>query len=241
MKNNIIIAIDVMNNKCVRLTQGNFCNKKIYKNNPLEMALLLEDNGISRIHLVDLDGARLGKVIHWNILEKIANKTNLIIDFGGGIKTEEDIKLVFENGGNIATIGSIAIKNPIILKKSINIYGKEKILLGVDIKNNYIAINGWTKLLDISLFDFFKQKYINGVKRIFCTDISKDGKLSGPSFNLYKKIIKNFPNIECIASGGIRNIKDIKNLIKIGCYGVIIGKAIYENFISLKELHKIIN
>ncbi|WP_185872502.1 1-(5-phosphoribosyl)-5-[(5-phosphoribosylamino)methylideneamino]imidazole-4-carboxamide isomerase [Blattabacterium cuenoti] len=233
---NIIVAIDLIDGKCVRLIQGDFKKKKIYNNDPLEMAYFLENNGISRLHLVDLDGAKKGKVVHWKILEKIAKNTHLIIDFGGGIHTEDDIRAVFDNGGHMATIGSIAVKKPILLKKWIHIYGKEKILLGVDIKNNKIATNGWTKFFDIPFFDFLKEKNNHGIKKIFCTDISKDGIMSGPSFSLYKKIIQKFPNIEFIASGGIRNIEDINKLSNLGCKGVIIGKAIYEKKISLLEL-----
>ncbi|WP_185851743.1 1-(5-phosphoribosyl)-5-[(5-phosphoribosylamino)methylideneamino]imidazole-4-carboxamide isomerase [Blattabacterium cuenoti] len=233
---NIIAAIDIIDGKCVRLIQGDFHQKKIYNNDPLDVAFLLEDHGISRLHLVDLDGARKGKVVHWKILEKIAMYTHLIIDFGGGIHTDEDVRLVFENGGYMATIGSIAVRNPLLLKKWVHIYGKNKILLGVDIKDNRIAINGWTKFSNISFWDFLKEKETHGVKKIFCTDISKDGVLSGPSFSLYKKIRKKFPNLELIASGGIRNIEDINQLYDLGCYGAIIGKAIYEKKIFLSEL-----
>ncbi|WP_185874014.1 1-(5-phosphoribosyl)-5-[(5-phosphoribosylamino)methylideneamino]imidazole-4-carboxamide isomerase [Blattabacterium cuenoti] len=234
---NIIAAIDIIDGKCVRLIQGDYKKITIYNNDPLDVALLLENYEISRLHLVDLDGAKNGKVIHWNILEKIAKNTNLIIDFGGGIHTDEDIRIVFESGGSIATIGSIAIKNPFILKKWIHIYGVDKILLGVDIKNNQLAMNGWTKLYNkISFWNFLKEKNSHGIKKFFCTDISKDGILSGPSFSLYKKIIKKFPNMKLIASGGVTNIEDIDKLKYLGCYGVIIGKAIYENQISLVEL-----
>ncbi|AWU42736.1 1-(5-phosphoribosyl)-5-[(5-phosphoribosylamino)methylideneamino]imidazole-4-carboxamide isomerase [Blattabacterium punctulatus] len=233
---NIIAAIDLIDGKCVRLTQGDYKRKKIYNKDPLDMAFLLEDHGISRLHLVDLDGAKKGKVIHWNILEKIAKYTHLIIDFGGGIHTEEDVRIVFENGGNMVTIGSIAVKNPFLLKKWIQIYGKDKILLGVDVKDYKIATNGWTKFHKISFWDFLEEKNFHGIKKFFCTDISKDGDLSGPSLSLYKNIIHRFPNIELIASGGIRNMSDIKILYDLGCHGVIIGKAIYENKISLSEL-----
>ncbi|WP_185865177.1 1-(5-phosphoribosyl)-5-[(5-phosphoribosylamino)methylideneamino]imidazole-4-carboxamide isomerase [Blattabacterium cuenoti] len=234
--NDIIIAIDLIDNKCVRLTKGNFNKKKIYHDDPLDVALFLEDNGITRLHLVDLDGARMGKVMHWKILEKIAKNTKLIIDFGGGIHTEEDINNVFNNGGKMVSIGSIAIKNPILLKEWINNYGSEKILLGVDVLNNKIAINGWTKIYNISILDFIKKKYTDGVKNIFCTDINKDGSLSGPTFSLYEKIKKNFFNIKLIASGGISKIRDVEKLLKLGCSGVIIGKAIYENKILFSEI-----
>jgi phosphoribosylformimino-5-aminoimidazole carboxamide ribotide isomerase len=232
----IIVAIDLIDGKCVRLIQGDFERKKIYNEDPLEVAFLLENNGISRLHLVDLDGAKKGKVVHWKILEKIAKYTHLIIDFGGGIHSDEDIRTVFENGGHIATIGSIAVKKPFLLKKWIHTYGGDKILLGVDVKNNKIATNGWTKFIDLPFLDFLQKKRDHGVQKFFCTDISKDGVLSGPSFYLYKKIIKKFPNIEFIASGGVSNIDDIDKLFYLGCSGVIIGKAIYENKISLSDL-----
>ncbi|WP_185856347.1 1-(5-phosphoribosyl)-5-[(5-phosphoribosylamino)methylideneamino]imidazole-4-carboxamide isomerase [Blattabacterium cuenoti] len=233
---NIIAAIDLIDGKCVRLIQGDYKKKKIYNNDPLDVAFLLEDHGISRLHLVDLDGAKKGKVVHWKILEKIATYTHLIIDFGGGIHTDDDVRIVFENGGYMATVGSIAVQKPLLFKKWIHIYGKNKILLGVDVKNNQIATNGWTKFYSISFWDFLKEKSRHGIKKIFCTDISKDGVLSGPSFSLYKKIIQKFPDIEFIASGGISNMRDIDILSNLGCYGVIIGKALYENRISLIEL-----
>lgn len=232
----IIAAIDLIDGKCVRLIQGDYKRKKIYNKDPLDVAFLLEDHGISRLHLVDLDGAKKGKVIHWKILERIAKFTHLIIDFGGGIHTDEDVRIVFENGGRMATVGSIAVKNPFLFKKWIHIYGSEKILLGVDVRDNKIAVNGWTKLYEIPFWDFLKEKKSHGVRKIFCTDIYKDGNLSGPSFSLYEEILQRFPDIEFIASGGVRNIEDLKKLDDLGCHGVIIGKAIYENKISLSEL-----
>lgn len=236
--NKIIIAIDIIDGKCVRLSEGNFNKKKIYSNNPVDVALFLENNGINRLHLVDLDGARTGKVVHWKILENISKKTKLSIDFGGGICKEDDIKKVFEYGGNFATIGSIAVKSPFLLKKWICKYGNDKILLGIDIKNNCIAIDGWKKLVNIPILNFIKEKYADGVKKIFCTDISKDGLLKGPSFHLYKRIINSIPKMRLIGSGGIKKIEDIKKLLELGCSGVIIGKAIYENKISLSDLFK---
>ncbi len=236
MKMNIIVAIDLIDGKCVRLTQGDFQRKKIYNNDPLDVAYMLEDKGVSRLHMVDLDGAKKGKVVHWKTLEKIANNTHLIIDFGGGIHTENDVKTVFENGGHMVSVGSIAVKKPIVLKNWIDIYGSNRILLGVDIKDKKIAINGWKNLSNIPLWDFLKEKETHGIKNIFCTDISKDGVLSGPSFSLYRSIIKKFPKIKLIASGGISNIGDIEKLFHLGCHGVIVGKAIYEKKISLLEL-----
>ncbi|WP_185882070.1 1-(5-phosphoribosyl)-5-[(5-phosphoribosylamino)methylideneamino]imidazole-4-carboxamide isomerase [Blattabacterium cuenoti] len=232
----IIAAIDLIDGKCVRLIQGDYKRKKIYNNDPLDVAFLLEDHGISRLHLVDLDGAKKGKVIHWKVLEKIAKFTHLVIDFGGGIHTDDDVRIVFENGGSMATVGSIAVKDPFLFKKWIQTYGGEKILLGVDVRDNKIAVNGWTKLYEIPFWDFLKEKKSHGVRKIFCTDIYKDGNLSGPSFSLYEEIIHRFPDIEFIASGGVRDIEDVKKLDDLGCHGVIIGKAIYENKISLSEL-----
>ncbi len=236
MTMDIIVAIDLIDGKCVRLIQGDFKRKKIYNEDPLDVALLLENYGISRLHLVDLDGAKKGKVVHWKILEKIAKSTHLTIDFGGGIHSDEDIRTVFESGGHMATVGSIAVQKPFVLKKWIDAYGGDKILLGVDVKNNKIAINGWTKFSDFPFLDFLQEKSNHGVKKIFCTDISKDGILSGPSFLLYKKIIEKFPNIEFIASGGISNMNDVYQLFNLGCSGIIVGKAVYEKKISLYDL-----
>ncbi|WP_185883084.1 1-(5-phosphoribosyl)-5-[(5-phosphoribosylamino)methylideneamino]imidazole-4-carboxamide isomerase [Blattabacterium cuenoti] len=237
---NIIVAIDLIDGKCVRLTQGDFGKKKIYNQNPLEIAFLMEDHGINRIHLVDLDGARMGQVIHWKILEKIAKNTSLVIDFGGGIHSTNDFQFILDCGANMVSIGSIALQNPILFNEWINIYGNEKILLGVDIKNEKIAINGWRTITNVSYIDFIKEQIDHGIRQIFCTDIYQDGSLNGPSFDLYKKIIQKYSAIDLIASGGIRNIQDIKKLIQMGCFGVIIGKAIYENHISFDELQEVI-
>ncbi|WP_185877527.1 1-(5-phosphoribosyl)-5-[(5-phosphoribosylamino)methylideneamino]imidazole-4-carboxamide isomerase [Blattabacterium cuenoti] len=237
--NNIIIAIDIINGKCVRLTKGDFSKKKIYNNNPLDIALLLEDNGISRLHLVDLDGAKKGKVVHWKILENITKKTDLIVDFSGGINKENDVKIAFENGASMVSIGTIAVNYPMLLKKLISIYGNDKIILGADVKNYNIVTSGWIKYHDIHILNFLKEKIIHGIKNVFCTDISKDGSLSGPSFTLYEKILEKFPGIKLIASGGISNIKDIKKLIDMGCYGVIIGKSFYEKKISFSDIKKL--
>ena len=236
----IIPAIDIIDGKCVRLTQGDYAHKKIYNEDPLEVALEFEDIGISRLHLVDLDGAKQGKVINFKVLEKIASKTKLKIDFGGGIKTNEDIHSIFEAGANIATIGSIAVKNKTLFFSWIIKYGAEKILLGADVKNEKIAINGWLETTDLSIFDFIKENSEQGIKNIFCTDISKDGLLEGPAIDLYKNIINEFPKINLIASGGVATIKDLEDLKDIGCSGAIVGKAIYEKRISLNELKKFI-
>ncbi|MBI3500670.1 MAG: 1-(5-phosphoribosyl)-5-[(5-phosphoribosylamino)methylideneamino]imidazole-4-carboxamide isomerase [Bacteroidetes bacterium] len=234
----IIPAIDIIEGKCVRLSQGDYAQKKIYNENPLEVAKQFEDTGIKRLHLVDLDGAKKGTIINQKVLETIASKTKLIIDFGGGIKTDSDIQSVYNAGANIAAIGSIAVKNSKLFFSWINKYGAEKILLGADVQDEKIAINGWMEQTKISVFDFIKINSEEGAKNIFCTDISKDGMLEGTSIDLYKKIIAQFPKINLIASGGIASVKDIEEVSNTGCTGVIIGKAIYEGKISLAELKR---
>lgn len=236
----IIPAIDIIDGKCVRLTQGDYAQKKIYNEDPLDVALEFEDIGIKRLHLVDLDGAKEGKVINFKVLEKIANKTKLKIDFGGGIKTNEDIHSIFEAGASIATIGSLAVKNKLLFFSWLKKYGDEKILLGADVKNENIAINGWLETTELSIFDFIKENKEQGIKNIFCTDISKDGLLEGPSIDLYKKIMIELPKINLIASGGVANLKDLDDLKEIGCSGAIVGKAIYEERIKLTDLKKYI-
>lgn len=232
----IIPAIDIIDGKCVRLSQGDYNQKKIYNENPLEVAKQFEDVGIKRLHMVDLDGAKQGKIINSKALETIASKTKLSIDFGGGIKTDEDIQMVYDSGAAIATIGSIAVKDPGLFDTWIKKYNSEKILLGADVKNEKIAISGWLEQTDISVYDFIKEKSGSGAKNIFCTDISKDGLLQGPSVELYKKIISKFSEINLIASGGVSSMKDISELEKTGCKGVIVGKAIYELQITMDDL-----
>jgi phosphoribosylformimino-5-aminoimidazole carboxamide ribotide isomerase len=232
----IIPAIDVIGGKCVRLTQGDYSLKTVYDEHPLEIAKQFEDIGLKRLHLVDLDGAKAGAVKNWKLLETIAAKTSLIIDFGGGVKKEEDVKIIFNSGAAFATIGSMAVKNEQEFVKWLLIFGTGKFLLGADIKDEKIAVSGWLEKTDIWVYDFI-QKYIeHGVQQIFCTDVSKDGKLEGPSIDLYKNIIKKFPELHFIASGGVSSIKDLEELKEIGCKGVIVGKAIYERKISLKAL-----
>jgi len=232
----IIPAIDIIDGKCVRLTQGDYEQKKIYNEHPLEVAKQFEDAGLKRLHLVDLDGAKAGSVKNWKVLETIAGKTSLVIDFGGGIKKENDVKIVLECGASFATVGSIAIKDETEFVKWLLIFGADKFLLGADVKEEKIAINGWLEKTDIWIYDFI-EKYINhGVRQIFCTDVSKDGKLEGPEIDLYKNIITKFPDLHFIASGGVSTVKDLEELSDAGCKGAIIGKAIYEGRISLKEL-----
>lgn len=232
----IIPAIDIIDGKCVRLTQGDYSQKTIYNENPLEVALEFQDYGIQRLHLVDLDGAKAGKIINYNTLESIASKTNLTIDFGGGIKTEEDLNLVFNSGATLVTIGSLAAKNQELFFSWIKKYGSERFFLGADVKNEKIAVNGWLESTDISIYDFIKENISQGVTQIFCTDISKDGKMEGPSIELYKKLIEQNPLIELTASGGVSCFQDLEDLKKIKCSGVIVGKAIYEGKISLQDL-----
>jgi phosphoribosylformimino-5-aminoimidazole carboxamide ribotide isomerase len=236
----IIPAIDIIDGKCVRLTQGDYSRKIIYNENPLEVALMFEDIGITRLHLVDLDGAKKGEVVNYKVLEKITGATGLVIDFGGGIKTDEALKIVFESGADIATIGSIAVKNSLLFFSWLEKYGSEKILLGADVKDEKIAIGGWLENTNIIIFDFLKKNQIAGIKNVFCTDISKDGLLQGASVELYKKIIDQFPDINLIASGGVSSVNDLDELRFIGCSGVIVGKAIYEGRITLRDLKKYI-
>ncbi len=232
----IIPAIDIIDGKCVRLTEGDYGQKKIYNEHPLEVAKQFEAVGLDRLHLVDLDGAKTGAVKNWKVLETIAGKTSLIIDFGGGIKKEEHVKIVFNSGAALATVGSIAIKDEAEFVKWLLTFGAAKFLLGADVKEEKIAINGWLVKTDVWLYDFIEKYIGHGIKHIFCTDVSKDGKLEGPSTELYKNIINKFPELDLIASGGVSSVKDLEDLNEIGCKGVIVGKAIYEGRIGLKEL-----
>lgn len=236
----IIPSIDLIDGICVRLSQGNYLRKEIYNKDPLKVSLYFQDIGISRLHLVDLDGAKTGKIVHWRILEKISKNTDLIIDFGGGIQSHQDIRVIFECGANIASLGSIAVINLQLMKKWIKNYGGDKIFLGMDVNNKKIAINGWKKMTDIYYCNFLKEKISAGVKNFFCTDISKDGLLSGPSLQLYERILTTFPKINIIASGGISHLTEIQSLKYIGCHGVILGKALYENKITISKLREFI-
>jgi phosphoribosylformimino-5-aminoimidazole carboxamide ribotide isomerase len=232
----IIPAIDIIDGKCIRLTQGDFTQLKVYNEKPLEVAKKFEDAGLKRLHLVDLDGAKTGSVKNWKVLEEIAGKTKLLIDFGGGLKTQKDVEIVFECGASYATAGSIAVKDEAEFKNWLEKFGVNKFLLGADVNEEKIAIHGWQEKTDIWIYDFIEKYLSLGIQQLFCTDISKDGKMEGPSIDLYKKIIEQFPALRFIASGGVSSLKDLEDLRNIGCKGVIIGKAIYENKISLKEL-----
>ena len=232
----IIPAIDIIEGKCVRLTEGDYAQKKIYNEDPLEVAKAFEGIGLMRLHLVDLDGAKAGQVVNWKVLEKIANNTELKIDFGGGIKTEATLKTVLDTGASYATIGSLAVKNELLFQEWIARLGAKVFMLGADVLEEKIAIGGWLEKTEISVFDFMKSYIDKGVKQIFCTDIKKDGKLQGPSIELYQKIIEQFPALHLIASGGVSSLDDLIELEEIGCSAAIVGKAIYENKITISEL-----
>lgn len=232
----MIPAIDLIDGKCVRLAQGDFARKKIYSENPLEIAKEFESAGLKRLHVVDLDGAKNGKLMNLNVLETIAKNTNLKIDFGGGIKTDADIESVYDAGAKMASVGSIAVKNPGQFTAWLEKYGDEKILLGADVKNEKLVINGWQTTTETGILPFLKNYAASGGTRAFVTDVSKDGLLNGAATALYQKIVQAIPELKLIASGGVSKIEDIKELEKIGCAGVIIGKAIYEGKISLREL-----
>lgn len=236
----IIPAIDIIDGKCVRLTQGDYGQKTIYNENPLEVAKQFEAAGLQRLHLVDLDGAKAGKVTNWKVLESIAGNTSLEIDFGGGIKNESDLKIVFESGAALATIGSLAVKQERLFVSWLDIYGADKFLVGADVKEEKIAIGGWLETTEIDIYTFIQSYLANGIQQLFCTDVSKDGKLEGPSTELYQKIIQRFPKLHFIASGGVATMDDLEELKRIGCQGVIIGKAIYEGRIDLADLKNII-
>ena len=232
----IIPAIDLIDGKCVRLSQGDFTQKKIYNENPLETAKEFESFGLKRLHIVDLDGAKNGKVTNLNVLETVAKNTNLTIDFGGGIKTDEDIKSVFDAGAKMASIGSVAVKNAGKFFEWLETFGGERILLGADVKEKKLAINGWQTETEIEILPFLHEYFAKGVSQTFVTDISKDGLLQGSSNELYAEILREIPEIKLIASGGVSKIEDVYELEKIGCSGVIIGKAIYEGRIKLEDL-----
>lgn len=232
----VIPAIDIIDGKCVRLEQGDYTKVSLYHKEPLEVAKKFEDAGLKRLHLVDLDGAKAGAVRNWKVLETIAGKTSLVIDFGGGIKTENDIEIVFNSGAAFSTVGSIAVKNEEELVRWLLQFGADKFLLGADVKSEKITVSGWQEETKIWIYDFIQKWIGHGLKQIFCTDVSKDGKLEGPASDLYKNIISKFPELFFIASGGVSSVDDIRRLEEIGCKGAIVGKAIYENKISLQQL-----
>lgn len=235
----IIPAIDILDGKCVRLSQGDYKRKTIYNEDPLEVAKMYEDFGIQRLHLVDLDGARAHHIVNYKVLEKIASNTSLIIDFGGGLKSDKDLEIAFEAGAAMITGGSIAVKSPEIMLSWIENYGSERIILGADVSDRKIAIAGWTEDSGLELFTFLSNWKDKGIDKVISTDISRDGMLQGPAINLYKDILELYPEIYLIASGGVGSIQDILDLDKIGVPAVIVGKAIYEGKISLKEIRNL--
>lgn len=234
----IIPAIDIIEGKCVRLTQGDYSQKIVYNENPVEVAKMFEDAGIKRLHLVDLDGAKQKKIVNAKVLESIATKTNLHIDFGGGVQSDEDISLAFDCGAKQITGGSIAIKNPDLFESWLKSYGSEKIILGADARNEKISVSGWEEETSIWIYDFLEKWIDKGVKYTISTDVAKDGLLQGTSVELYKKMKGQFSELQIIASGGVSNMKDIEDLVELNIFGVIVGKAIYEGRISLKEIEK---
>ncbi len=237
----IIPAIDIIDGKCVRLEKGDYNTKKVYSEDPLEMALIFESWGIKHLHLVDLDGAKAKKVVNADVLNRIAAKTNLVIDFGGGIRSEKDIQIAFDNGASMITGGSIAIHDPEQFLNWLEIYGSDKIILGADHKNEKISLNGWLEETNSGLFAFLEEYIKKGINKVICTDIQKDGMLQGPSLDLYKRILQKWPALHLIASGGVSNIQDVYELENAGMPAVIIGKAIYEKRISQQEIQHFLN
>jgi len=236
----IIPAIDIIDGKCVRLSKGDYATKKIYNEHPLEVAKAFEGVGIQYLHLVDLDGAKSQHIVNYKVLEDIASKTSLKIDFGGGLKSDKDLHIAFESGASQITGGSIAVKDPKIFKSWLHTYGADKIILGADAQDEKVAISGWMEASKEELIPFIAAYQKEGVSYVICTDISKDGMLEGPSFSLYKRILNEVPEIKLIASGGISHFDELPQLAEMGCEGTIIGKAIYEDRISLKQLENFI-
>ncbi|MDR2145034.1 MAG: 1-(5-phosphoribosyl)-5-[(5-phosphoribosylamino)methylideneamino]imidazole-4-carboxamide isomerase [Tannerella sp.] len=232
----LIPAIDVINGKCVRLTKGDYNTKKVYNENPVEVAKAFEDSGLRRLHVVDLDGAKAGQIVNYKVLEQIAARTSMVIDFGGGLKSDRDLEIAFECGAQMITGGSIAVKSPEKFEKWLQQYGNERIILGADAKNEKIAVSGWEEETSQDLLPFIVDYQKKGIKKVICTDISRDGMLQGASTALYQKILAEIPDIYLIASGGISSIEDIEELEAARIPAVIFGKAIYEGRILLKEL-----
>ncbi|MCO6429356.1 MAG: 1-(5-phosphoribosyl)-5-[(5-phosphoribosylamino)methylideneamino]imidazole-4-carboxamide isomerase [Deltaproteobacteria bacterium] len=234
----IIPAIDVIEGKCVRLTQGEFSTKKTYSNDPLDMALRFEDAELKRLHLVDLDGARQGRVINYKVLEKISNRTKLKIDFGGGVRSDKDMQIAFECGAEQVNVGSIAVEQRELMLAWLSKHGAEKIILGADVRNEKVSVSGWTSDKEIFLIDYLHGYKEHGIKYVVCTDISKDGALQGPAHELYRKVLGEVEGIKLIASGGVTTLEDVEKLEEAGLHGVIIGKAIYEGTIELGKLKR---
>ncbi|NDV78329.1 1-(5-phosphoribosyl)-5-[(5-phosphoribosylamino)methylideneamino]imidazole-4-carboxamide isomerase [Dysgonomonas sp. 511] len=234
----IIPAIDIIDGKCVRLSQGDYNEKKVYNEDPLEVARMFEGAGIRRLHLVDLDGAKARHIVNIGVLEKIARNTNLVIDFGGGVQSDEDVQKAFDAGASMVTGGSIAIRDKELFEGWIEKYGSDKIILGADCKDRKIAVSGWQEATSVDIIPFLGEYIAEGISKVVCTDISKDGMLQGPSVGLYKEILQHYPTLYLIASGGVSCFQDILDLEQAGIPAVILGKAIYENRISLEELSR---
>ena len=236
----LIPAIDLIEGKCVRLTQGDYDTKKVYNEDPLEIAKMFEDHGIRRLHVVDLDGARQGRIINYRTLERLATRSSLIIDFGGGLKQDCDLEIAFNSGAQMVTGGSIAVKNPNLFASWISKFGSDKIILGADAKNKKIAISGWEETTDQELIPFIQNYQTQGITKVICTDISRDGMLQGPAIELYQEMQEQLPQLYVIASGGVSSVDDIEKLHDAGVPAVIFGKAIYEGKIQLKDLIRFI-
>ena len=234
----LIPAIDIIDGKCVRLSQGDYNTQKVYNENPLEVAKEFEANGIRRLHVVDLDGAKSQHIVNYRVLDMIASRTSLIIDFGGGIKSDEDLLIAFENGAQMVTLGSVAVKKPELFKKWLHQFGSEKIILGADVKDNRISVNGWKEESQQELMPFLTDYTQEGVRKVLCTDISRDGMLQGPSIELYKQIMEQFPEMHLIASGGVSCLQDLIDLSKARIPAVVFGKALYEGRITMKDLNR---
>ena len=235
----IIPAIDIINGKCVRLTKGDYSTEKVYAENPVDIAKMFEDNGLQYLHLVDLDGAKSSRIVNYKTLYEIATQTSLKIDFGGGLKSDDDLRIAFENGAKQVTGGSIAVKNPEIFQSWIRHYGSEKIILGADCSERKIAVQGWLESSSIDVVDFIQEYESKGITYVICTDISKDGMLSGTANDLYREILEK-TKVRLIASGGVASVEDLRLLKEIGCEGAIVGKAIYEGKIKIEELRNYI-
>jgi phosphoribosylformimino-5-aminoimidazole carboxamide ribotide isomerase len=235
-----IPAIDIIDGKCVRLTQGDYQQKKVYNEDPLEVAKAYEAHGLQRLHLVDLDGAKAKRIVNYKVLERLASRTNLHIDFGGGLKSDDDLRIAFECGAQQVTGGTIAVKDPKRFEQWLQRYGGERIILGSDVKDGKIAVSGWQEQSEQELFPFLEAYIEKGVTYTICTDVSKDGLLQGTAMELYKNIRQTFPGLQLIASGGITRLEELEELRAIGCHGAIIGKAIYEGHITLPELERFV-
>ena len=237
----LIPAIDIIDGKCVRLSQGDYNSKKVYNENPVEVAKELEAHGIRRLHVVDLDGAASHHVVNYRTLEQIASRTSLVIDFGGGVKSDEDLVIAFESGAQMVTGGSIAVKNPERFCHWLQTYGSERIILGADVKDHKIAVNGWKDESACELFPFLEDYIGKGIRKVICTDINCDGMLQGPSISLYKEMLETYPDLYLIASGGVGSTEDIRQLEATGIPAVIFGKALYEGRITFKELENFVS